>query len=178
MAMNQNFQENVIKIKSLYDYGHYLEAKSICHEALYHCQESLWVVAGTEKMKVYIQQMTYYQALKNKVIFEQIRDYFEKKSAHGWKKNNKLRLFHFLDILQSILQEDRLRLDFLLHHAPGLWPFNEYDHLIKNIDTQDLKHKLSMIITWLKALPISQDSISPKILMNATHYQNNKNASS
>ncbi|MDF2939566.1 MAG: hypothetical protein K0R66_208 [Gammaproteobacteria bacterium] len=147
------------EIKALYERGDYLEARQQCLEGIYDCQEYAFLHSGSQLESARDAELKEYNALKNKVVFKEIRDYFNRKTHKGWNADMTARLNHFTESLKIILSGDSQALHDHQKNAPGSKFFSEYKHLIKNVDIENIRTKSSEIINWLKSLPVANLSL-------------------
>ncbi|MDF2690266.1 MAG: hypothetical protein K0S29_121 [Gammaproteobacteria bacterium] len=143
------------EIKALYERGDYQQAREMCLEGIYECQEFAFLHSGTELENSREAELNEYKLLKDRVSFAEVRDYFHRKTHKNWNPDMVQRLVHFIMLVKMIFSSDQQALHAHKNQAPGLKFFSEYKHLIQCLDEQDIRKKSSEIIHWLKKLPIA-----------------------
>jgi hypothetical protein len=145
------------EIKALFERGDYLEARQQCLQGIYDCQEYAFLHSGTQLENARDAELSEYNSLKNRVIFQEIRDYFNRKTHQNWNAEMLEKLKHFTGLVKAILNDDNEALEAHRKNAPGFKFFSEYKHLIKHLDESHIRSKALEILSWLKSLPAASN---------------------
>ncbi|MDF2529401.1 MAG: hypothetical protein K0Q57_281 [Gammaproteobacteria bacterium] len=150
---------HINEIKALYDRGDYQQAREMCLEGIYECQEYAFLHSGTELENAREAELNAYIALKDRVTFPEMRDYFSRKTHKGWNADMTARLNHFIELVKITLSGDSQALQQHQKTAPNSMFFSEYKRLIQTLDTENIKAKSSEVLNWLKSLPVANPSL-------------------
>lgn len=151
---------HIAEIKTLFDRGDYQQAREMCLEGIYACHEHAFLHSGTELQNSREAELREYLLLKDRVIFHEIREYFNRKTSKIWNQDMQKRLTHFIIMVKLILSDNRDALKAHIQKAPGVLFFSEYKHLIAHLDETNIRARQAELIQWLQALPCADKELT------------------